>query len=79
MKKVLSLLLICVTNIVCVLIGYNIGSKKEIITIQKGEILSHMNRSVDYDEEATYVTPEMELAYEEANKQSKGGEEHGMD
>lgn len=68
-------LLICgLFNIFFLICGYKLGSKKELITIQKGDTVSKIKTDyVDFDEEASYLTPEEEIefnkAYEKAMKQ----------
>jgi DNA topoisomerase IA len=61
------ILLIClfIINIAFLICGYILGSKKQIITIEKGDtVITTKQDYVDFDEEASYITPEMEKEYE---------------
>jgi hypothetical protein len=60
------IILICgISNFVFLICGYKLGSKKELLTIQKGDTVQKVNTEYkDFDEEASFVTPEVERAYE---------------
>jgi hypothetical protein len=56
-------------NIAFLICGYKIAKSKEIITITKGDTVQTLRQYEDWqDEEASYNTPEQELAYEAALK-----------
>lgn len=62
-----------ITNLLFLICGYIFGSKTKVITIQKGDTVSKPHIDYKYDdEEATVVTPEMELEYEDMIKKQSG-------
>jgi hypothetical protein len=69
-----TILLICGSNLAFLICGYKLGNAKQIITIEKGDKVKHVEKEYnDYpDEEASFVTPEMEQVYE-AYIRKKGG------
>jgi hypothetical protein len=71
-------LLICGSNIAFLICGYKLASRKQIITISKGDKVQTLRQYEDFeDEEASFVTPEMEQVYEAYIK--KKGETNGME